>query len=128
MAHPDHLHWQHHVHPGPVADWGGTVVGIRDPEQSIDIICLTPKLSVPTEPEKFCDALSYIDRPPAIAIPGITREIWDALTRWEPRIIVDRVEVEQLAFHHFKVPVFWRPREDVVSDLLRRDIILREAA
>jgi phage baseplate assembly protein W len=125
---PQNLHWQLRVSPGPVAAWGEAVTGIEDLEQTMRIICLTPKLSVPTEPEKFCDALNYIDRPPAIAIPGISREIWDSLTRWEPRITVERVEVQAVAFHHFKAPVFWRPTEDVLSEIRRTDIDLREAA
>lgn len=128
MPIPDHLHWQHRVSPGPKADWGAAVRGIADLEQSIRIICLTPKLSVPTEPEKFCNAFDYIDRPPAIAIPRISQEIWDALAKWEPRIVVERVEVEAVAFHHFRAPVFWRPREDVIGELLQTDVELREAA
>lgn len=125
---PNDLHWQHRVQPGPAGAWGTVVTGIDDLEQAIRIIALTPRLSVPTEPDKFCDALAFIDRPPAIAIPRIAQEIFDSLTRWEPRLKVERVEVEALAFHHFKVPVFWRPREDVLADLRRTDVILREAA
>lgn len=78
---PQNLHWQLRVSPGPIAAWGEAVTGIEDLEQAIRIICLTPKLSVPTEPEKFCDALEFIDRPPAIAIPRISQAIWDGLTR-----------------------------------------------
>jgi len=120
----EHLHWQHRVQPGAVAAWGEIVTGIADIEQSIQIICLTPKLSVPTEPDKFCDALNYIDRPAPVAIPRITREIFDALVQHEPRIVVDRVEVEAIGFEHFLVPVFWRPREDVLGEIRRTNIIL----
>lgn len=120
----DHLHWQHKVQPGALAAWGEVVTGIADLEQSIQTICITPKLSVPTEPNKFCDALNFIDRPAPVAIPMITREIFDALVHHEPRIVVDRVEVEALAFEHFTVPVFWRPREDVLGEIRRTDVIL----
>ena len=124
-----HLHWQHRVKPGADAAWGEIVTGIEDIEQSIQIIVLTPRLSVPTEPDKFCDALNYIDRPAPVAIPIITREIFDALTVHEPRIIVDRVEVTAVAFEHFAVPVFWHPREDVLSDIRRTVVTLnREIA
>ncbi|MBO9421697.1 baseplate [Labrenzia sp. R4_2] len=125
---PQNLHWQLRVSPGPVAAWDEAVTGIEDLEQAIRIICLTPKLSVPTEPEKFCDALEFIDRPPAIAIPRISQEIWDGLTRWEPRIAVEKVEVDPVAFHHFKVPIFWRPREDVLSDIRRTVVELQGVA
>jgi phage baseplate assembly protein W len=123
-----HLHWQHNVQLGGIAAWNTLVVGLDDLHQAIRIIVLTPKLSVPTEPEKFCDALDYIDRPPAIAIPNITREIWDALAKWEPRIVVETVEVTQLAFEHFKAKIQWRPVEAVLSEIQQTDIILQEAA
>ena len=122
------LHWQHRVVPGADAAWGEIVSGYDDIDQAIRIIVLTPKGTVPTEPEKFCDALSYIDRPPAIAIPGITREVWDALTRWEPRIVVDRVTVTAVAFHHFRVPIFWRAREDVAAEIRLTEVDLVGAA
>jgi phage baseplate assembly protein W len=120
----NHLHWQHRVLAGTVGAWGEIVTGIDDLEQAIEIICLTPKLSVPTEPDKFCDALNYIDRPAPVAIPNITREIFDALRKHEPRIVVDRVEVEAVSFEHFKVPVFWRPREDVLGEIRQSNVIL----
>ena len=120
----DQLHWQHKIQLGPVASWGEIVTGIEDIEQCMQVICLTPKLSVPTEPDKFCDALLYIDRPAPVAIPIITREIWDSLAEWEPRIVVERVEVQEKSFEHFAVPIFWRPREDVLSDIRRTEIFL----
>ena len=81
---------------------------------------------MPTEPDKFCDAMNYIDRPAPVAIPIITREIWDALATHEPRIVVDRVEVKAVAFEHFSVPVFWRPREDVLGDIRRTIVTLAQ--
>lgn len=120
----DHLHWQHKIQLGPVAAWGEIVTGIEDIEQCIQIICLTPKFSVPTEPDKFCDALLYIDRPAPVAIPIITQKTWDALTIHEPRIVVERVEVTELSFEHFSMPIFWRPREDVLGDIRRTEVFL----
>jgi len=98
---------------------GHVVEKIADLELGIQNIILTPKGSVPLNPEKGCDLYPYIDRVPAEGIPNMTREIFDALRIWCTRIIVDRVEVEQIAFHHFKFPVFWRPIESVNDELIR---------
>ena len=120
-----HLHWQLRVRPGAVPPWGEIAAGLDDLEQSIRTIILTPPGSVPLEPEKFCAALDYIDRPPAVAIPAITREIFDALSRFEPRIeLVEPVQVEMLAFHHFRAVITWRPRADVLADIIRTEVIL----
>ncbi len=120
-----HLHWQLRVRPGAVPPWGEIAAGLDDLEQSIRTIILTPPGSVPLEPEKFCAALDYIDRPPAVAIPAITREIFDALTRFEPRIeLAEPVQVEMLAFNHFRAVITWRPRADVLADIIRTEVIL----
>lgn len=98
---------------------GEIVAGLDDVDQAISNLLLTPKRSVPTNPEKGCDLQPYIDRHEAEAIPNITREIWDALALWEPRVIVDRVEVFQKAFAHFVARVFWRPVQSVLDDEIR---------
>ncbi|KZL05506.1 hypothetical protein [Pseudovibrio sp. Ad26] len=123
----DPLHWQIKLAQEDDAPWNEAVEGLDDLAQAIRIICLTPKLSVPTEPEQFCDALSYIDRVPAEAIPGISKEIWEGITRWEPRVLLDRVDVEQLGLAYFAASIFWRPRSDVLSDIQRTDVDLMRA-
>lgn len=128
MTQVSHLHWQHKVQPGALAAWGELAVGLEDLEQCMRTIALTPKLSVPTEPEQFCDAINYIDRPPAVAIPNVTRELWDALARWEPRIILHEIHVSQIAFEHFKARIDWRPVEDVASEIRQTVIDLKGAA
>lgn len=81
--------------------FGDVVFAVDDLHQSIANIILTPKGSVPTEPEKGCDVLGAIDKHPDIGIPLMTREIWDALTLWEPRIVVQNVEVSMPEFSRF---------------------------
>lgn len=118
-----HRHWSLKVarpdrETGAVASsYGDVVFAVDDLSQAIVNIVLTPKGSVPTEPEKGCDLLGAIDKNPAIGIPYLTREIWDAIGMWEPRIIVEKVEVLTLAFSHFATRVFWRPIESVLDDL-----------
>ena len=99
--------------------YGHVAEKIADLELGIRNVILSPKGSVPLNPEKGCNLYPYIDRPPSEGIPNMTREIWDALKAWCPRILVDRVEVEQVAFHHYKVPVFWRPIESINDELIQ---------
>ncbi len=118
-----HRHWSLKVgradpQTGEAADtYGSVVFAVDDLSQAIANIVLTPKGSVPTEPEKGCDILGAIDRTPEIAIPMLTREIWDAITLWEPRVLVSRVEVLTLEFSAFRTRVFWRPIDSVLADV-----------
>ena len=123
--HTSHLHWQLRVRLGAEAPWGEIAAGLDDLEQSIRTIALTPPGSVPLAPEKFCAALDYIDRPPAVAIPMISREIFDALSRFEPRIeLAGPAQVEMLAPHHFRAVISWRPKADVLAEIVRTEVIL----
>lgn len=97
--------------------YGEIVSGIDDLHQSIANLILTPKGSVPTNPEKGCDLFPFIDRHPDIGIPNMTRAIWDAIAIWEPRVVTEEVNVDQLEFAHFACKVFWRPIESVLDDL-----------
>lgn len=118
-----YAHWSHKVgrrdpQTGLTTDvHGEVVVALADLDQSISNLILTPKRSVPTNPEKGCDLVPYIDKHPAIAIPNITREIWDCLAVWEPRLIVDEVRIEQRAFAHWAARIFWHPVQSVIDDI-----------
>lgn len=104
--------------------YGEIVTAVADLLQSITNIILTPLGTVPTEPEKGCDLAPFIDRHPDIAIPNLTRVIWDALAMWEPRIVVQEVKVFQTEFSHFACKVFWRPVESVLDDLRVAEVSL----
>jgi hypothetical protein len=126
-----HAHWQPRLvrNPDPAAGpdglgFGDIVHGYADLEQSIGTIILTEKGSVPLEPEKCTRLMPYIDRRPDIAIPNISREIFDALRIWEPRIIVERVAITQIDFAHFRFPVFWRAAGDVARTLRQTVVLL----
>lgn len=118
-----HRHWSAMVSrrdpaTGETPDtFGQIVTAVDDLDQAIANLVLTPKGSVPTEPEKGVDWPGVIDRHPDIGIPTLTREIWDQLAMWEPRIVVEKVEVAQTAFAHFVTRVFWRPTASVLDDL-----------
>lgn len=104
--------------------WGEIVASVDDLHQSITNLILTPLGDVPTEPEMGCDLLPYIDRPTDIAIPNMTRAIWDALTMWEPRIVLQDVRVFETAFAHLSAEVYWRPSTSVLDDLIVTQVSL----
>ena len=121
-----YLHWQPRLGRNVVAPatvLGEIVNGLEDVEQSINTIVLTEKGSVPTNPEKCTRLAPYIDRRPDFAIPNITREIFDAIRAWEPRIVVEEVKVSAEDFDHWRFPVFWRLRADVTREV-RQTIVL----
>ena len=103
---------------------GEIVVALDDVHQAIANLILTPKRSVPGNPEKGCDLTPYIDRHEAEAIPNITREIWDALAIWEHRVIVDSVFIIQTAFAHFVARISWHPIQSVLDDVQITEVAL----
>lgn len=96
---------------------GEIVFAIDDLDQSIANIILTPLGSVPINPLKGCDIMPYIDQIPDILIPNLTREIWDAITIWVKRVVLQKVEVVMVGTAHFAARVFWRPSERILDDL-----------
>lgn len=121
-----YVHWQPRLGRGVAAasaPLGEIVHGIGDVEQSIMTIVLTEKGSVPGQPEKCCRLAPYIDRRPEVAIPNISREIFDAIAIWEPRVVVERVAIARVDFARWSFPVFWRLRADVAREI--RCIVIR---
>lgn len=116
-----YLHWQPKIgRPAPA--FGEIVHGIGDIDQSILTIALTEKGSVPTAPEKCVELQPYIDRRPGWAIPYITRELFDGITAFEPRVVVEGVQITFEDYDHARFPVFWYPRGDVLREI-RRTVI-----
>lgn len=74
---------------------GEVVTDLADIAQCIEIILTTPKGSDPLRPEFGSDLWRYIDYPIDQAVPHLVREAWDALTLWEPRIQLVRIEVRR---------------------------------
>lgn len=103
---------------------GEIVWAVDDLHQSITNLILTPRGAVPTEPEKGCDLMPYIDRPLDIAVPNVSRVIWDAITIWEPRIVLQDIKVFEVAFAHLAAEIYWRPSESVLDDLLVTEVSL----
>jgi len=65
---------------------GNVVQGVDDVAQCIGIILTTPKGSDYLRPTFGADIWQYIDFPLPAAIPQIVRELYDAISLWEPRV------------------------------------------
>lgn len=70
---------------------GEIVSGIEDIRQCIEIILTTHKGSLPLNPFFGSDIYQFIDRPVNTAVANISAEILDAITKWEPRVIVKKL-------------------------------------
>lgn len=116
-----HVHWQLALGQSEPAG-GGIVTGYDDIEQEMLTIILTPIGSVPCNPLKGCNLHPYIDRPPAEALPQISREIWLAVAAWVSRIELQPVEARAIAFEHFGITVPWRVKGDVAAEIRRTEI------
>lgn len=95
-------HWQ------PALGADGIVEQLADIHQSIRIILTTPQGADPLRPEFACNLHRYLDWPLERARPHLVREAVAAVSRWEPRIALERVQVEQLAPHQLGLRVRWR--------------------
>lgn len=117
-------HWSMRMARGGQATaWGEIVDQLADVEQGIANIVLTPIGSVPTEPDKGCDILTFLDRPPAIAIPGLKETIWEGLFKWHKRIRLEAVDIvpvvaDEAGLSHFRAPIFWYPVDGVIEQPL----------
>jgi len=74
------VHWQ------PALGALDTIVeGADDIAQAIAIILRTPKGADPHRPEFGSNLHLYLDWPIDQARPHVVREVFDAISRWEPR-------------------------------------------
>lgn len=90
---------------------GAVVEELDDINQCISIILNTPKGSRAHEPEFGSNIYQYIDRPVNEAIPGIVREVIDALSIWEPRIKLVKV-IPVVNGSNITLQVEWKLNED----------------
>ena len=113
-------HWQmKRTSEGAVL--GGIASELDDLSQEIRQCILTPKRSVPLNPEKGCDLDQYRDRPLDVRQFLAAAEVREALTLWVPRIIVEGVSVAA-TFSQIKINVTWRPLEAVLDDFIITEV------
>lgn len=93
---------------------GEAVEGLRDIDQAIRIILMTPRGSDPHRPEFGSDLHTYIDWPANRVVPYLVREAVTALRQWEPRM--DVVQVDALYDgSHIRLRVKWTVASGVVQ-------------
>ena len=110
---PDSIHFS-----PSLADAGALVEGVGDIAQAIWIILNTPKGSDPLRPLFGSDLWRYIDAPLPQAVPHIIRESWDAISAWEPRAVVEKIEVTPEA-GRATLAVTWRPVDGAQTEVTR---------
>lgn len=92
----DYVHWQ--PRRGAL---GEALFGHLDPEQAVRMIAITEKGTCPLHPEKCVRLVPWIDQPEDIARPNMARELWDAVTTFEPRVTLQKVEFAAVAYSHW---------------------------
>ena len=98
-----------------LAHIGEVVEDLADIAQCIAIIVTTPRGSDPHRPRFGADLQPYIDMPGDQGVPGLIREITDAIREWEPRAEVIRVAsmllaAAELAQGRRRLRIEWRLR------------------
>ena len=74
----------------------GTVVeNIDDVAQGIRIILLTRKGELALDPLFGCDIYQFVDKPISEARPGIVQAVFDGVSRYEKRVKIESVTVNQ---------------------------------
>lgn len=97
---------------------GQVVQGVADINQCIAIILATPKGSDPLRPTFACDLWRWIDAPITVATPNLVREIFEAITKWEPRVRVLSVVIGAAVAAdpaHLTVTIVWQLKVDVTG-------------
>ncbi len=91
--------------------------GIDDIYQCITNILITRKGTDILRPSFGSNHFDWIDYPEDEAIPNMVREIFEALTQWEPRILIEEVIVTGIA-PHFTITVRWRLKNSIETAVI----------
>lgn len=76
-----------------MAEFGAVVEGIADIKQCLEIIVYTRKGTDPLRPDFGCGAIDRVDQPINSAIPGMIKDIIDAVILFEPRIDMQKSKI-----------------------------------
>jgi phage baseplate assembly protein W len=115
------VHWQMKRSPEGVALLGEISAEYDDLSQEIRQCILTPKRSVPLNPEKGCDLDQYRDRPMDVRHLFVVAEVREALERDVPRIVLREVIVET-SFSQISIKVVWAPSEMVMGEFITTEV------
>ncbi|MGH1577697.1 hypothetical protein [Planktotalea sp.] len=108
--------------PSGVAVLGEIAAELDDLDQDIRQCILTPKRSVPLNPEKGCDLDQFRDRPLNVRHMFVAAEVRETLERDVPRIKVSAVNVEA-EFTSVKIRVTWSPKEQVLEEFITTEVV-----
>lgn len=114
------VHWQmKRTVEGPA--WGEIAADLEDLAQEIRQCILTPKGSVPLNPEKGCDLDQFRDRPMTVRSLFVVAEVREALRLWVPRVQVHDIAYET-TFETISLTVTWTPVEAVAADFQTTEV------
>lgn len=116
-----YVHWQMKRSPDGAAVLGEIAAELDDLNQEIRQCILTPKRSVPLNPEKGCDLEPYRDRPLNVRHLFVAAEVREALKRDVPRINVSDVAVKA-EFDTVTIKVTWSPTEMVMEEFITTEV------
>ena len=101
--------------PGrPGSGIGNVVQGVADVNQCVGIILTTPKGSDPLRPTFAADLWQFIDYPVNSVLAAVVREVTQALTLWEPRIVIVSISAQPVIDNttqsgaHLDIAVTWK--------------------
>ncbi len=116
-----HVDWQMERTPDGQAVLGAIVTGIDDLSQQIRQCILTPKGSVPLNPEKGCDLEAYRDRPLNVRQLLVVAEVRSALERDVPDITIEGINLD-LGFSGITIEVTWIPAQGPGTQVFRTGV------
>lgn len=96
---------------GPGSGLGKVCQALGDVHQTLQIIFSTIPGEDPFRPTFGCDLTQFLDRPLTVAIPAIIGAISSAITTWEPRIVLESVDVvaSTINIGNIDVTINWKP-------------------
>jgi phage baseplate assembly protein W len=95
---------------------GALAVGVEDVRQCIDIILRSIPGSDPMRPLFGCNAFKYVDKPIDVAVPNVKKEIYEALSLWEPRIEVTSITHQLINTSQLDFTITYRIIDDNILD------------
>jgi uncharacterized protein len=75
-----------------LGEQGRVVIESGDIEQSLRMLLTTPLGSIPGDPEYGCALYEFIDLPMSVAMPSLVRAVSDAVTTYEPRVKIGKID------------------------------------
>lgn len=106
-----------------VGELGDVVEDADEIDQAINNILMTPRGSAPLRPDFGSDLFVSLDAPVNVAAPAMIRDAHEALQRWEPRIVVERV-VPSILASGVELQVYWRPAAELDAALRQTRVAL----